>query len=125
MSTGTAFVPLRIVSAFGGAGAPVQAMVAKRFWLRMAGLLALPRLQSGEALLLSPCASVHTCFMRYAIDVVFVDRAGRVVKVVPNLQPWHAAGAWGAAHALELAAGQAQALDLAPGAHVDVEGGGS
>jgi uncharacterized protein len=115
-----AFVPLRCVDAQGGDVAAVQAIVARRFGLRLCGLLALPPLAPGQALLLSPCNSVHTCFMRYRIDVVFIDRAGRVIKLVEALKPWRAAGAIGAAHTLELAAGQALALGLTPGAFVDV-----
>ncbi len=88
---------------------------ADGFFSRLAGLLALPRLQSGQGLLLVPCASVHTAFMRYAIDVVFLDRAGVVRKIVPHLQPWRMAACAGAHQTLELAAGQASALALAPG----------
>jgi uncharacterized membrane protein (UPF0127 family) len=120
IAAGSAFVPLRCVDAQGRGGADVQAIVARRFWLRLCGLLALPPLAAGQALLLSPCNSVHTCFMRYRIDVVFIDRVGRVIKLVEALKPWRAAGAIGAAHTLELAAGQALAFGLTPGAFVDV-----
>lgn len=88
---------------------------ADGFFSRLAGLLALPRLQPGQGLLLVPCASVHTAFMRYAIDVVFMDRAGVVQKIVPNLQPWRMAACAGAHQTLELSAGQAAALALVTG----------
>lgn len=88
---------------------------ADRFFSRLAGLLALPRLQPGQGLLLVPCASVHTAFMGYAIDVVFLDRAGIVQKIVPHLQPWRMAACAGAHQTLELAAGQAEALELVAG----------
>jgi uncharacterized protein len=90
-------------------------ITAATFWQRLGGLLARPRLQAGEALVLAPCSSVHTFFMRYAIDVVFVDRQGRVLKVVHHLHPWRGAVCWRAHAAIELLAGQAQARLIAPG----------
>jgi hypothetical protein len=81
---------------------------AESFGSRLFGLLARRRLSRGEALLLAPCASVHTCFMRYAIDVVFLNRRGRVLKVVERLPPWRWTGCRGAHATLELRAGQAR-----------------
>jgi uncharacterized membrane protein (UPF0127 family) len=75
-----------------------------------------PPLQPGQALLLVPCASVHTAFMRYAIDVVFLDRSGAIRKIVPRLKPWRWAACPGAHQTLELAAGEAERLELAAGA---------
>lgn len=72
---------------------------------RRRGLLGRDSLDSRAALILRPCFSVHTAFMRFAIDVVFVDREGTVVKVVRNLDAWRMAGAWGAHAAIEFAAG--------------------
>jgi uncharacterized protein len=91
---------------------------AHTFWQRLGGLLARPRLRAGEALVLAPCSSVHTCFMRYAIDVVFVDRTGIVLKVAPHLQPWRSAACWRAQAAIELLAGQAQAQGIHAGQRV-------
>jgi hypothetical protein len=91
---------------------------ATRFRTRLLGLLALPRLGSAEALVLSPCASVHTWFMRYAIDVVYLDADDYVLKVVPALAPWRFSGCWRARTTLELIAGEAERLNLRPGAHI-------
>jgi len=88
---------------------------ADTFLSRLAGLLAMAPLQAGEGLLLSPCASVHTAFMRYAIDVVFLDRVGVIKKIVPALKPWRMAACAGAYQTLELSAGQCAALRLSPG----------
>lgn len=87
---------------------------AATFWQRLGGLLALPRLTSGEALHLAPCGSVHTCFMRYAIDVVYLDAQGRVLKIVPGLRPWRFSACLGARSCLELLAGEAERLGLRP-----------
>ncbi len=100
-----------------GTGACVIAAVscADTALERLRGLLARPPLANGEALLLTPCSSVHTCFMTYAIDIVYVDRKGQVLKVVPALPPWRMSAALGAAMTFELAAGQAAACALVPG----------
>ena len=72
---------------------------------RNRGLLGRDRLDSGSALLISPCLAVHTAFMRFAIDAVYLDKAGRVVKVASDLRPWHFAdAARGARDVLELPA---------------------
>jgi uncharacterized protein len=91
---------------------------ARSFVQRLGGLLIRPRLAPGQALVLAPCSSVHTLFMRYAIDVVFVNRAGLVLKVVHQLGPWRAAWCWGACAAIELAAGQAQARGITAGGRI-------
>lgn len=93
---------------------------AASFATRLLGLLARPRLQAGEALYLAPCASVHTCFMRYAIDVAFVDRQGRVIKLVSGLKPYRAAACWRAHGAVELAAGEAARLGIREGSPLAV-----
>ena len=80
---------------------------AESFSARLFGLLARPPLGPDEALYLAPCASVHTAFMRYPIDVAFVDCSGRVLKVAANLRPFRAAWCRGAHAVVEFAAGAA------------------
>lgn len=55
---------------------------------RLLGLMGRKALAAGNALLLDPCPQVHTCFMRFSIDVVFLDKHNRTVAVVENLTPW-------------------------------------
>lgn len=88
---------------------------ADGFFSRLAGLLFAPPLGAGHGLLLVPCASVHTAFMRYPIDVVFLDRHGAIRKIVPRLAPWRIAACKGAHQTLELAAGEAARLKLLAG----------
>ena len=57
---------------------------------RARGLLGRRSLGEGEALLIQPCNAVHTFFMRFAIDVVFLSRDLRVVRAIPELRPWRA-----------------------------------
>jgi hypothetical protein len=95
----------------------LQVRAATTFMARLRGLLGRPLPAEGTALLLAPCASVHTCFMGTPIDVVFLDPTGRVLRVVTALRPWRFAGCPGAHAALELAAGAAARFGLQPGAH--------
>jgi uncharacterized membrane protein (UPF0127 family) len=66
-------------------------------------------------MLINPAPSVMTYFMRFPIDVVFLDRDWRVVKVVHRLRPWRVAGARHAVAALELPAGTAETSRLQVG----------
>jgi uncharacterized membrane protein (UPF0127 family) len=75
---------------------------------RLKGLLGRRELPAGEGLLLRPTGAVHTLFMRFPIDVVFLDRDLRVVAVANELKPWRAAGRRGAKAVLELAAGEVE-----------------
>jgi uncharacterized membrane protein (UPF0127 family) len=75
---------------------------------RMKGLLGRKDLPAGEGIHLRPASSVHMFFMRFPIDVVFLDRELRVVDVRSALRPWKVAGKRGAKSALELAAGEAE-----------------
>lgn len=89
--------------------------VAVRTLARMKGLLGRKGLGPGEGMLIDPAPSVMTFFMRFTIDVVFIDRAQTIVKIVHAMGPWRVAGARRASTALELPAGTAAALGLEPG----------
>ena len=89
--------------------------LAETAWQRTRGLLGHPRLHDGEGLLISRCRSVHTMGMGYAIDVVFIDPRGCIVRIVEALAPMRMAVCLRGASVLELAAGQARALGLRTG----------
>ncbi len=90
--------------------------VARSLWSRFWGLMGRRSLSEGHGILLTPCASVHTFFMRFPIDVIFLDRDNRVVKVITAMKPWRTAlGGRGAQSALELEAGALEANGLQPG----------
>jgi uncharacterized protein len=82
---------------------------------RMRGLLGRSSLPSGEGILLRPASSVHTAFMRFAIDAVFLDPELRVVKIASDLRPWRTAARRKAHAVLELPSGEAARLRLEPG----------
>jgi uncharacterized protein len=82
---------------------------------RLRGLLGRDRLEPGEGLLLRPASAVHTYFMRFSIDVVFLDRALVVLGISDGVDPWRAASRRGAKAVLELPAGESSRRGLAVG----------
>jgi uncharacterized membrane protein (UPF0127 family) len=89
--------------------------VATSFASRFLGLMGVAQLPPGSGLLLARTSSVHTHFMRFPIDVVFLDSDWRIVSLVAGLRPWRLAAAKTAASALELAEGECERLGLAEG----------
>jgi uncharacterized membrane protein (UPF0127 family) len=79
---------------------------------RRRGLLGRESLGATEGLLLTPCKAVHTVGMRFPIDLIFIDRDGRAVRIVPALAPWRIAMSTRAKAVIELAAGTAAAADI-------------
>jgi uncharacterized membrane protein (UPF0127 family) len=96
---------VRILNITRGTEIASQARLANRFWSRGWGLLGRARLEDGEGLVLEPCSSIHTAFMRFTMDVLFADRTGKTVKAVPALRPFRLSGAPGARYTLELPLG--------------------
>jgi uncharacterized membrane protein (UPF0127 family) len=92
-----------------------RCLLAETPLARLRGLLGRSGLSSGEGLLLQPAGSVHTAFMKFTIDVVFLDRDLRVLKIVPELVPWRTAGCRGSRAVLELPAGEASRCGLREG----------
>lgn len=78
---------------------------ATGWWQRARGLIGRPPLQPGQGLWLAPCASVHTCFMPQALDLLFLDRELRVLGWRSGVPAWRAAGWRGAHGTLEMAPG--------------------
>ena len=98
-----------------GAVACERCIVADTSLTRMRGLLGRSALPREEGILLRPASSVHTWFMRFPIDVVFLDRELAVLRVVPRLGPWRAVARRRAAAVLELAAGESERRGIRPG----------
>ena len=83
----------------------VEAEVAETFFERARGLIGRSGLEPGKGMLIMKCNCIHTFFMRFPIDATFLDREGRVIKVVRNIRPWRpwVWGGWLAARVLETA----------------------
>ena len=105
---------LRVVGARGDVIGTVSE--ARTPWARMIGLLAHRDLPAGDGLLLAPAWSIHTWFMRFAIDVVFLDAEHRVLRVIPGLPPWRLVSGTRRAHTvLEFGAGTLASSAVAVG----------
>jgi len=65
-----------------------NAVIADTFLKRLTGLLNRKSLNKGEALILSPSNSIHSFFMRFAIDVIFLDKSGKVIDVLFSFKPF-------------------------------------
>ena len=89
--------------------------MARSFGARFRGLMLTASLAPGTGVLFPRTSSVHTHFMRYPIDVVFLDADGRAVSIRPALLPWRFAAVRGASSVLELPAGECARLGLAEG----------
>jgi uncharacterized protein len=92
-----------------------RCVVADKPHTRLRGLLGRHELPAGEGLLIKPAPSVHTCFMRFPIDVVFLDAGLRVLSIARAVGPWKFAGRRGTRAVLELAAGEAERRGIREG----------
>jgi uncharacterized membrane protein (UPF0127 family) len=96
--------------------------VADRALPRMRGLIGRRGLPAGEGLLLRPAPSIHTAFMRFPIDAVFLDRELHVLEVVERLRPWRMASKRGARAVLELPAGESARRGVRAGDRLELRG---
>jgi uncharacterized protein len=89
--------------------------VAETPLTRLKGLLGRARLRSGEGLLIRPTSAIHTCFMRFPIDAVFLDRDLIVLRAVSDVPAWRVARCRRSRAVLELAAGEIRRRGIRPG----------
>ena len=89
---------------------------------RRTGLLKHSRLEAGQGLWIVPCESVHTFFMKFPIDLVYLDRNRKVRKVRANVAPWRLSACLTAHSVLELPAGTIDRTGTQPGDQLIVEG---
>lgn len=126
-SSDGAMAPDRRAVLFTSSGAHrLDLRLADSFFARLRGWMLTDPPRPAQGLLITCCAAVHCAFMRYPIDVVYLDRGGRVTRCAPGVRPWHASvgnagknapgrGHGRAAHTLELAAGAIEAMTIRPG----------
>lgn len=90
--------------------------VADNFLKRLRGLMGRKKLPQGHGLLIVPCNSVHMLFMKFPIDVIYVDENFVIKKIVKNLPTWSGLSiCFGANAAFEFSAGEAKHLNLQVG----------
>jgi uncharacterized membrane protein (UPF0127 family) len=93
--------------------------IADRMLPRMKGLLGKKNLAHSEGILIRPAPSIHTFFMRFPIDVVFLSRQGEVLKIAEHVGPWRTRSCRHAHAVLELAAGEAGLRGIAVGERIE------
>jgi len=101
-----------------------EADIADTSLKRNVGLLKHKSLPEGQGLWIVPCEGVHSFGMKFAIDVVFLDRKKRVVKIRPSMEPWRISLCLWAHSVLELPAGMSEKAQLAKGDELQFEEAG-
>lgn len=97
--------PLRVTNLTRGSVLATRLEVAASGPKRRKGLLGREGLSPGEGLWIVPCESVHTFFMRFPIDLVYLDRENRIRKVRSGVGAWRMSACFSAHSVLELPAG--------------------
>ena len=105
-----------VLNADRGTVLATRAKLASSFVARLFGLMGRRGVPNGGGLLLTRSASIHSFFMRFRFDAIFIDRENRVVKIVPAMRQWWVAfGGRGAKDVIELPAGVAERTGTRPG----------
>ncbi|MCM8801108.1 MAG: DUF192 domain-containing protein [Candidatus Omnitrophica bacterium] len=87
-----------------------EVIMADTVFKRIKGLLGRKEIKKGQALIIKPCNSIHTFFMRFSIDVIFVDKDNRIIETIISLKPFRLTRLYPrAAFVIELPAGVIQA----------------
>ena len=113
---------VRIVVKETGVVVADKAKIAEDYLNRSKGLLGRPGMDQGEGLVIRPCSSIHTFFMQFSIDVLFVDKNDRIIKIKSALKPWRLSGClFGCRYVIELPEGAIAKSRIVTGNHVKYE----
>jgi uncharacterized protein len=94
---------------------------ARSFWARGRGLMLVPALSSGEGLIIDPCSSIHTFWMRLPIDVLYMNRDYEVIRADECMKPWRLGPIFtGSKWVIELPAGTISATGTEPGDKIEI-----
>lgn len=100
----------------------IKIKFANSFFERLIGLMGKKNLRRNTGLLIAPCNSIHMFFMRFSIDAIYIDKNFVIKKIACNLKTWTGfsicLNAWGV---VEVAAGEAERLNLKVGEKLEVE----
>jgi uncharacterized membrane protein (UPF0127 family) len=115
--------PLRVVNPTREQTLVTHGRVASTVWSRLRGLIGSSPLAPGEGLLIVPCKAIHTHFMRFPIDVLYVDAGKEVVRIGHALPPWRFGRLYRRSRfVLELPAGAAKNTDTQVGDRLQIKG---
>ncbi len=97
---------MKIINLTKGVILAEEAVIAETFFTRIRGLLGKKEFRAGDALVIKPCNSIHTFFMRFPIDVLFSDKNNRIISAIPALAAFRISRVYfNAAYVVELPAG--------------------
>lgn len=114
---------MRVVNQKSNSEIALNAKIAKGFLQRLRGLIGRKKLEEGEALWIKPCNSIHTIGMRFAIDVIFLDKDNNIIAIKKNLKPNRLTRIYlRASSVLELPAGTIDTTDTKIGDSVKIVG---
>ena len=86
---------------------------------RMRGLLGAAGLSPNTGLWINSCNSIHSFFMAFSIDVVYLDKNNTVLRIIEDMRPWRVNACWSARSVIELGQGQVDLLGIQPGDNVN------
>jgi uncharacterized membrane protein (UPF0127 family) len=96
--------------------------LADNFYSRLFGLIPRKSISTGEGLIIDPCNSIHMFFMRFPIDVLFVDKNNVVVYIVENIKPWRISKVvWNSKYVVELPVGTVKKASTTVGDKIKIE----
>ena len=103
------------LDAIGSNQVSLRVGIADSWLSRFLGLMGRSKMPGFDCLRFAPCSSIHTCFMRMPIDVVYLDEHGVVMKLCRGLRPWRMSFCFGANAVLEFSSGSLEKLGVAEG----------
>lgn len=112
---------IRLVNESRGSELGDRVEVARSFWSRGRGLMLRRRLEQGAGMVIDPCSSIHTFWMRFPIDVLYVNREHQVVRADEAMRPWRVGPlrpGKGSRYVVELPPGTIRASGTQPGDHL-------
>jgi len=112
---------IRVLNRTRGTVLATHAGVANTPQLRNRGLLKHTHLDPGDGLWIVPTQSIHMFFMKFALDIVYLNKSKKVVKIVPNLKPWRISACFTAHSVLELPTGVLEQSGTCKGDQIEIE----
>jgi uncharacterized membrane protein (UPF0127 family) len=112
--------PTTILNTRNGKTLATSAQDAKGMWGSFKGLMMKSAIPDQYGLIFRPARGIHTCFMRFPIDLIYFDKQNRVTKIKPALKPWRMDLTF-AAGVIEMNPGSAAVAELQPGDQLDFQ----
>lgn len=97
-------------------------LYANSMYKRFIGLMGKNEINHNEGVFLTPCNSIHMMFMKFPLDIIFLDRKNKVIHITENIKPWQISRiVFKAQSVLEVMAGKARETDLQVGDKIEIK----